>query len=425
VLDLKFIREHLDLVREMLQHRRQTLDLAPFEALEEERRSLITRSDLLKNQRKLLSKTIGQRLSQGEDVTETKNEVLKLGDDIKDLDDRLQRIEEELQSLVDRIPNMPHPTVPLGTSEEDNVECARWGTPKAFEGTPLDHVALGTTLGLVDFERATKMTGARFAILKGIGAKLERALIQFMLDVHEEQGYLELLPPYIVNDRSLYGTGQFPKMKDDVFHLEGLPYYLIPTAEVPVTNYHADEILSEADLPLKYQAFSPCFRSEAGAHGKDTRGLIRQHQFHKVELVQFVHPDQGEAALESLREDAEEILKRLELPYRTVALCTADLSFSAAKCYDLEVWLPGQQTFREISSCSLFTDFQARRAKIRFKDGKQNRLVHTLNGSGLAVGRTWLAILENYQNADGSVTIPEVLRPYLGGLTSIQAPTRP
>ena len=288
------------------------------------------------------------------------------------------------------------------------------GEPAQFDFEARDHVDVGTALGIIDSETAVKITGARFALLRGDGARLERALINFMTDIHREQGYFEVMPPFIANDKSMYATGQFPKMKEDVFKLEGLEYYLIPTAEVPVTNIHRDEMLQEKQLPIRYQAYTPCFRSEAGSYGRDTRGLIRQHQFNKVELVKFVHPDSSGEALEQLKEDAAEILRRLELPYRVMALCSGDLSFSAARCYDLEVWLPGQNTYREISSCSNFKDFQARRARIRYKGEKGKGFVHTLNGSGLAVGRTLVAILENYQQADGRVRVPDALKPYLG-----------
>lgn len=420
MLDLKFLRDHLDEVRAMLKSRKNSLDLSAFEALDRQRRELIQKSDELKNERKTTSKQIGMLIKNGEDTTAIKQRVSEIGDEIKELDKKQKEVNADLNDIVTRIPNMMHTSVPFGESEDDNVEIRTWGTPIVLDFEPKDHVDLGTDLRIMDMEAATKLTGARFAVLRGDGARLERALIQFMLDVHAEQGYFEILPPYIVNGDSMFGTGQFPKMKEDVFKLEGLDYYLIPTAEVPVTNLHRDEILKKEQLPICYQAFTPCFRSEAGAHGKDTRGLIRQHQFHKVELVKFVHPEQSEQELENLLSDAEEILKRLGLAFRVVQLCSADLSFSAAKCYDIEVWLPAQNKYREISSCSLFTDFQARRAKIRFKEDGKNQFVHTLNGSGLAVGRTLVAILENGQQKDGTIMIPEVLRPYMGGQTLIE-----
>jgi len=420
MLDLKFLRDHLDEVRAMLKSRKNSLDLSAFETLDRQRRELIQKSDELKNERKTTSKQIGMLIKNGEDTTAIKQRVSEIGDEIKELDKKQKEVNADLNDIVTRIPNMMHTSVPFGESEDDNVEIRTWGTPIVLDFEPKDHVDLGTDLRIMDMEAATKLTGARFAVLRGDGARLERALIQFMLDVHAEQEYFEILPPYIVNGDSMFGTGQFPKMKEDVFKLEGLDYYLIPTAEVPVTNLHRDEILKKEQLPICYQAFTPCFRSEAGAHGKDTRGLIRQHQFHKVELVKFVHPEQSEQELENLLSDAEEILKRLGLAFRVVQLCSADLSFSAAKCYDIEVWLPAQNKYREISSCSLFTDFQARRAKIRFKEDGKNQFVHTLNGSGLAVGRTLVAILENGQQKDGTIMIPEVLRPYMGGQTLIE-----
>jgi seryl-tRNA synthetase len=420
MLDIKFLRGHLDQVRVMLKSRKNSLDLSAFETLDRQRRELIQKSDELKNERKTTSKQIGMLIKKGEDITAIKQRVSEIGDEIKELDKNQKEVNADLNDIVTRIPNMMHSSVPFGESEDDNVEIRTWGTPVVLDFKPKDHVDLGTDLRIMDMEVATKLTGARFAVLRGDGARLERALIHFMLDVHAEQGYFEILPPYIVNGDSMFGTGQFPKMKEDVFKLEGLDYYLIPTAEVPVTNLHRDEILRKEQLPICYQAFTPCFRSEAGAHGKDTRGLIRQHQFHKVELVKFVHPEHSEQELDNLLSDAEEILKRLDLAYRVVQLCSADLSFSAAKCYDIEVWLPAQNKYREISSCSLFTDFQARRAKIRFKEDGKNQFVHTLNGSGLAVGRTLVAILENGQQKDGSIMIPEVLRPYMGGQTLIE-----
>lgn len=426
MLDLKFIRENLDAVRSMLRHRNHDLDMSAFEDMEQQRRTMITEVDAGKQERNRLSKQIGALIKQGQDVTRVKEQVRALSERIGELEQQGREVETQLQALVDRIPNMLDPSVPVGLTEDDNVEVDRVGEPPHFDFPVKDHVALGADLGILDFETAAKITGARFVLLRGDAAKMERALIHFMIDVHSEQGYFEVLPPFIVHERCLYGTGQFPKMREDVFRLENTDYYLIPTAEVPVTNIHREEILDERVLPLKYQAFTPCFRSEAGAYGKDTRGLIRQHQFNKVELVKLVHPDHASEHLESLRADAEEILKRLGLAYRVMALCSGDLSFSAAKCYDLEVWLPGQDKYREISSCSHFTDFQARRARIRFKDAEsgKNRLVHTLNGSGLAVGRTLIAIMENYQDATGRVHIPEALVPYMNGQTIIEPQQR-
>lgn len=426
MLDLKFIRDHLDQVETMLTHRGGAMDLSDFRAKDSRRRELIAESDLLKSERKQTSKQIGQLIQQGQDVEPIKQRVAEISSRVKGLDSELAEVEADLSEMVTRIPNMLDPTTPIGRSEDDNVEVRRVGEPPQWSFEPLDHVDIGSRLGILDFETAAKITGSRFALLRGDGAKLERALIQFMIDVHTEQGYFEVLPPFVANGDSMFGTGQFPKMREDVFKLEGLDYYLIPTAEVPVTNIHRDEVLNHDDLPIKYQAFTPCFRSEAGAYGRDTRGLIRQHQFNKVEMVKFVHPDQSEAHLEQLTDHAEEILRRLGLAYRVMALCSGDISFAAAKCYDLEVWLPGQNKYREISSCSNFSDFQARRAKIRYKDPEsgKNALVHTLNGSGLAIGRTLVAVLENYQQADGTVQVPRALVPYMNGQEQIKKQPR-
>jgi len=349
----------------------------------------------------------------------------RIGEEIAALEEECRELEAEVEKLELMIPNMLDPSVPEGADEAANVEIRRWGEIPSFDFEARAHWDLGPALGILDFERATKLSGARFAVLRGAGAALERALISFMLDIHtREHGYTELLTPYLVNDACLYGTGQLPKFAEDLFRVEGVDLSLIPTAEVPVTNYHRDETLAEEELPLKYCAFTPCFRAEAGSYGKDVRGLIRQHQFHKVELVQLTVPEQSMSCLEELTSHAEKILQLLGLPYRVVTLCSGDVGFSAAKTYDLEVWLPGQQNYREISSCSVFGDFQARRARLRFKKtgGGKSRLLHTLNGSGLAIGRTLVAVLENYQRADGGVDIPEVLRPYLGGLEKISAP---
>lgn len=413
MLDIKVLRENPAAVDAMLKARRNDLDFSRFTALDQTRRELITESDGLKQERKTTSREIGLMIREGKAVASIKARVAEIGERIKKLDHELAETGLLLEELLSWVPNLLDPSVPIGSSEEDNLEIERWGEPPGFDFEIKDHVALGTDLGMLDFETAVKLTGARFVLLRGDGARLERALINFMIDLHQEQGYFEVLPPFIVNDRSMYGTGQFPKMKADVFKLEGMEYYLIPTAEVPVTNIHADEILAKERLPVYYQAFTPCFRSEAGSYGRDVRGLIRQHQFNKVEMVKLVHPETGAEELESLRRDAEEVLRRLELSYRVVSLCSGDISFAAAKCYDLEVWLPGQRAYREISSCSYFSDFQARRAKIRFRDGKQIRFVHTLNGSGLAIGRTLIAIMENYQLADGRIVIPRALRPYM------------
>lgn len=420
MLDVKLLRDDIEAVKAMLAARRVELDLSSFENLDARRRELIAASDQLKNERKTTSKQIGQLIKAGTDVAPIKAQVAAIGEKIKTMDSELATVENQLQDLLPAIPNMLHPDTPIGHSEADNKEVARWGEPAQFDFPVKDHVDLGTELGLVDFETATKLTGARFALLRGDGARMERALINFMIDVHAEQGYFEMLPPFIVNSDSMFGTGQFPKMREDVFQLVDTDYYLIPTAEVPLTNIHRDEILRPDQLPVRYQAFTPCFRSEAGSYGRDVRGLIRLHQFNKVELVKFVHPDASDAALEQLRDDAEEILRRLELPFRTMLLCSGDISANAAKCYDLEVWLPGQDAYREISSCSNFGDYQARRAKIRFRDGKKTQFVHTLNGSGLAVGRTLVAIVENGQQADGRIRIPTALRPYMNNQEYIE-----
>jgi seryl-tRNA synthetase len=338
-----------------------------------------------------------------------------MGERMKELDQRAADLEANLQAMMASIPNVPHPSVPAGKSADDNVEVRRWGTPPSFSFEPKAHWDLGPELGILDFERAAKITGARFVVYKGLGAKLERALISFMLDVHtQHHGYTEILPPFIANKDSFYGTGQLPKFEADLFKLQGTDYYLVPTAEVPVTNYYRDETLDAEKLPIKFCSYTPCFRSEAGSYGRDVRGIIRQHQFQKVELVKFSAPENSYDELEALTRDAEDILVRLGLPYRTVVLCTGDMGASSAKTYDIEVWLPGQNAYKEISSCSNFEAFQARRASIRMKSGKKSEFAHTLNGSGLAVGRTWVAIVENYQQADGSVVIPEALRPYMG-----------
>ncbi len=424
MIDIKLLRERLDDVKAMLAARRNDLDLSRFSELDAGRRKLITESDQLKQERKAASKQIGQLMREGQDATEAKARVAEVGERIKRMDAQLAETEAALEEILPWIPNMLDPSVPIGASEQDNVEVARWGQPRDFDFEVKDHVDLGVALGILDFERAAKIAGARFALLRGDGARLERALIDFMVDVHRQQGYFEVMPPLMVNGASMFATGQFPKMREDVFKLEGCDLYTIPTAEIPVTNIHRDEILDPNALPILYQAFTPCFRSEAGSYGKDTRGLIRLHQFNKVELVKLVHPDRSDQALETLRADAESILQRLDLPYRTVSLCSGDISFTAAKCYDLEVWLPGQNAYREISSCSNFSSFQARRAKIRFKQDGKTRFVHTLNGSGLAVGRTLVAILENYQRADGRVAVPVALRPYLNGQEYIEKQTR-
>ncbi len=416
MLDLKFVRKNLDLVREAARRRGVELDLDRVAALDERRREILVEVEQLKARRNQVSTEIGRRKKAGQDAADLIAEMSQAADRIKDLDKQVKAVDAELSGLILTIPNIPDDSVPVGADEADNELIRTWGEKPDFDFTPRPHWDLGEDLGILDFERAAKITGARFTLYWGLGARLERALINFMLDVHTtEHGYTEVLPPFMTNSAAMTGTGQLPKFAEDLFHLEGTDYWLVPTAEVPVTNIHAGETLRAEDLPLKYTAYTPCFRSEAGSYGKDTRGLIRQHQFNKVELVKFALPENSFDELESLTENAEEILKRLGLHYRVVSLCTGDLGFSAAKTYDLEVWMPGQDAYREISSCSCFTDFQARRAQIRYRLQKGTALVHTLNGSGLAVGRTLVAVLENCQQADGSVLIPEVLRPYMSG----------
>ncbi|NCU18793.1 serine--tRNA ligase [Pallidibacillus pasinlerensis] len=419
MLDIKLLRTNFDEVKAKLQHRGEDLtDLDKFGELDEKRRKLIVESETLKSRRNEVSSQIAVLKREKKDADHLIKEMREVGDQIKALDDELRVIEEELNKLLLAIPNLPHESVPVGETEDDNVEIRTWGEVPTFDFEVKPHWDVATDLGIVDFERAAKVTGSRFVFYKGAAAKLERALASFMLDLHtEEHGYTELLPPYLVNRNSLIGTGQLPKFQEDVFLVEEEDYFLIPTAEVPVTNYFRDEILSIEDLPTKFAAYSACFRSEAGSAGRDTRGLIRQHQFNKVELVKFVKPEDSYGELEKLTKDAERVLQLLELPYRVVAICTGDLGFTAAKKYDIEVWLPSYNTYREISSCSNFEDFQARRANIRFRRAPKAKpeFVHTLNGSGLAIGRTVAAILENYQQPDGRVKIPEALRPYMGG----------
>ncbi len=422
MLDLKFIRANLGKVKDMLKSRGYDLDISLFESADRERREILKRLESLRHQRNRVSEQIADMKKKGEDASQVIREMKKVSSEIKEKEANLSRIEDQLDPFLMIIPNIPHESVAIGVDESDNPEIRRWGEIRPLDFEPLPHWEIGERLGILDFARASKIAGARFALYRGTGALLERALINFMLDLHtKEHGYTEVLPPFMVNSSSMTGTGQLPKFAEDLFKIEDRDYYLIPTAEVPVTNIHREEILREEDLPIYYVAYTPCFRSEAGSYGKDTRGLIRQHQFNKVELVKFTRPDESWNELEKLTRDAEEVLKRLELPYRVVSLCTGDLGFSAAKTYDLEVWLPGQNLYREISSCSNFVDFQARRAGIRFKKKGTSgtELVHTLNGSGLAVGRTLVAILENFQQREGRVIIPEVLRPYMGGMEFI------
>ena len=426
MLDIQQLRTNLDAVAEGLAKRGKPIDFAEFKALEAERKTLQTRTQDLQAQRNSLSKQIGMLKGKGEDASAVMAEVAAMKSELEANEVRLGELLKEFDAFVATVPNVPQESVPVGKSEADNVEVHRWGTPRSFDFPVKDHVDLGESLGQLDFATAAKIAGARFSLMKGGLAKLHRALAQFMLDVHtEEHGYTEVYAPYLVNAASMTGTGQLPKFEADLFKIlrpDAEPLYLIPTAEVPVTNIVRDEILAADALPLKFVCHTPCFRSEAGSYGKDTRGMIRQHQFDKVELVRIVPAEQSDAALESLTRNAEVILEKLELPYRRVALCTADMGFSSAKTFDLEVWLPAQNTYREISSCSNFESFQARRMQARYRNEKNKpELVHTLNGSGLAVGRTLVAIMENYQNADGSITVPTVLRPYLGGKEKITA----
>ena len=423
MLDAKYIREHLDEVREKLGLRGQAIDLDQFISIDSERRKTIQEWEKLRALQKKVSDEVSKRKREGQDTSELISEMKKVSQEMKGLDELVAEKERALEEFLLTVPNIPHSSVPIGKDPSDNMEVRRWGEIPEFDFEARPHWEIGEELGILDFKTGAKIAGARFTLYWDLGAKLERALINFMLDLHtREHGYCEVLPPFMVNRTAMTGTGQLPKFEEELFKVEGTDYFLIPTAEVPVTNIHQDEVLEEKALPLYYTAYTPCFRKEAGSYGKDTRGLIRQHQFNKVELVKFTKPENSYDELEKLLADAEEVLKKLQLPYRVVNLCTGDLGFSASKTYDIEVWLPGQQTFKEISSCSNFEDFQARRAKIRYRlSGKsKTEYVHTLNGSGLAVGRTLVAILENYQRADGSVVIPEVLRPYMNGVERIE-----
>jgi len=423
MLDLRFIRANLDAVKHMLKNRRNDLDISVFEAIDKKRREILPTLESLRHRKNKVSEEIAQMKKQRQDASGLIGEMKKVSVEIKEMEVALSQVDEDLKPFLMVIPNMPHESVPEGASSEDNAVIRTWGTIPAMDFEALPHWDIGEKLGILDFAAASKVAGSRFALYRSAGALLERALISFMLDIHtREHGYTEVLPPFMVNSASMTGTGQLPKFKEDLFKIEGWDLFLIPTAEVPVTNIHRDEVLAEESLPIHYAAYTPCFRSEAGSYGKDTRGLIRQHQFNKVELVKFCKPEDSYRELEALTRNAETILQRLELPYRVVALCTGDLGFASAKTYDLEVWLPGQALYREISSCSNFEDFQARRAGIRFKrkGAGGNELVHTLNGSGLAVGRTLVAVLENYQQKDGTVLIPRVLQSYMGGIEFIK-----
>lgn len=417
MLDMKFVRENPELVEKAMKNRNMDMNLDEFLTLEKQRREILQQVETLKSERNSVSQEISKMKKSGENADDKILAMRALGEKIAEDDKELKEIEQKLKDIILNIPNMPADDVPVGKDDSDNPVVRKWGEPTKFSFEPKAHWDIGEALGILDFERAAKVTGARFTFYKGLGSRLERAVYNFMLDVHtQEHDYTEIFPPYIVNKDSMLGTGQLPKFAEDMFKLEGLDYYLIPTAEVPVTNYHRGEILNADQLPIRYAAYSACFRAEAGSAGRDTRGLIRQHQFNKVELVKFTKPEESWAELDKLTSDAEDILKRLELPYRVVRLCTGDIGFSSATTYDLEVWLPAANCYREISSCSNFLDFQARRADIKFRrDAKAKpEFVHTLNGSGLAVGRTVCAILENYQQADGSVVIPKALRSYMG-----------
>lgn len=423
MLDIKVLRENIDEFEKRLATRGETVDLSVFSELDRRRRDLLGESEELKAEKNKVSTLIGKT----KDKSQVQGEISRMKEvsaRIKTLDEELDTVEDDIRNQLLTIPNLPDDDCPIGATEEDNTLLRTWGQPPKFDYEPQAHWDIGERLGILDFERAGKIAGARFCLSRGAGARLERALINFMLDLHTgEHKYVEILPPLMVNRASMTGTGQLPKFEDDLFHTEEVDYFLIPTAEVPVTNIYREEIIPPGQLPIRYAAFTPCFRKEAGSHGRDTRGLIRQHQFNKVELVKFALPETSDLELSSLLADAEEVLQRLELPYRVVDLCTGDIGFSAARTFDIEVWLPAQQAYREISSCSNFRDFQARRAGIRFRreEGAKPEFAHTLNGSGLAVGRTLVAILENYQQSDGSVKIPEALRSYMGGMESITA----
>jgi seryl-tRNA synthetase len=412
--DMGTFRANMDAIAQRLSTRGFTLPVEQFRELDAQRRAAITESEQLLAERNLVSREVGRLRKEGADTGDLQERSRFLGENIAALAKSAEELDTRYRELLAGVPNIPHESVPVGKSAEDNPVIRTFGDPRAFDFEPKAHWDIGPDLGILDFDRATKITGARFAVYFGLGAKLERALINFMLDTHtREHGYTEVLPPFAVNSASLYGTGQLPKFAEDLFKLEKTDYWLIPTAEVPVTNLFRDETLDAEKLPINFCAYTPCFRSEAGSYGRDVRGIIRQHQFQKVELVKFARPEESYAQLDRLTDDAEDILRRLELPFRTVTLCTGDIGFGSAKTYDIEVWLPGQNGYKEISSCSNYEAFQARRANIRCRSGKKSEFAHTLNGSGLAVGRTWVAIVENYQQRDGSVVVPEALRPYL------------
>ena len=424
MLDTKWVREHYEEVAEMLASRNNAFPLDRYKELDEERRGVLLKVEKLKERRNAGSKEVGAKKKAGENTDALQNEIRGLGDEIKKLDDRAAEIQSELDELALSIPNRPHPSVPKGKDEYDNVEMRRWGTPRDFEFEPKPHWEIGEALDIMDFDRGVKLAESRFTVLKGAGARLERGLMNFMLDLHTTQhGFTEIATPALVNTKTMTGTGQLPKFAEDLYRCLNDDLWLIPTAEVPLTNLHSGETLKEADLPMYLCAFTPCFRREAGSYGRDMRGMLRQHQFDKVEMVKISTPEKSYEELEHMTNCAEKVLQLLGIPYRVILLCTGDMGFGAAKTYDVEVWLPSQRTYREISSCSDCEDFQARRMGLKYKpaDGGRARFVHTLNGSGLAIGRTLIAVIENYQNADGSVTIPEALRPYVGGMEKISA----
>ncbi len=422
MLDTKWVREHYDELAEMLASRNNAFPLDRYKELDEERRRVLLEVEKLKERRNAGSKEVGIRKKAGEDTEALQNEIRELGEEIKKFDDKANKIESELDELALRIPNRPHASVPKGKDENDNIEMRRWGTPREFDFEPKPHWDLGEALGVMDFDRGVKIAESRFTVLKGAGARLERGLMNFMLDLHTTQhGFTEVAPPALVNSKTMTGTGQLPKFADDLYRCLNDDLWLIPTAEVPLTNLHSGETFKESDLPKYFCAFTPCFRREAGSYGRDMRGMLRQHQFDKVEMVKLSTPDKSYDELEHMTNCAEKVLQLLGIPYRVIVLCTGDMGFGAAKTYDIEVWLPSQNTYREISSCSNCEDFQARRMGIKYKpaDGGKARFIHTLNGSGLAIGRTLIALMENYQNADGSITVPEALRPYVGGLERV------
>jgi len=423
MLDLRWIRSNPDEVRKFLADRNNDMDIGPLLAMDEEKRALLTETEDLKARRNEGSKKVGAAKARGEDAAPIMEEMRSLGERVKEIDARIAELDAGISDMLLSIPNRPHDSVPVGKDENDNPEVRRWGEPKSFAFEPKAHWDIGEALGILDFEKGASLSQSRFTVLKGMGARLERALLNFMLDLHtEKHGYREILPPFMVNSKTMTGTGQLPKFADDLYKCENDDLWLIPTAEVPLTNLHADEILEESMLPLFYTAYTPCFRREAGAYGRDVRGMLRQHQFDKVEMVKITTPEESYGELEKLTDNAEEVLRALGIPHRTICLCTGDMGFGSSKTYDVEVWLPSQDKYREISSCSNCEDFQARRMNTRFrpKDGGKLRFVHTLNGSGIAIGRTLIAVLENYQREDGSVEIPEVLVPYMGGATEIK-----